>query len=90
MLAVMDARLKPNFQGKGGPNYFPSRQGQKCVRGRNLRTMDGQPICYKCQRVGHSARYCPESNQTFYKSQNQSFRNGQQHLNGMGPSRWGQ
>ena len=90
MLAVMDARLKQNFKGKGGPNYFPARQGQKGVRGRNLRATDGQPICNKCQRVGHVARYCPESNQSFNKSQNQSFGNGQQHLNGMGPSRWGQ
>eukprot|EP00795_Rhopilema_esculentum_P017844 gene17844-9550_t len=87
MLAVMDARLKQNFQGKGGPNYFPPRHGQKGVRGRNLRATDGQPICNKCQKVGHVARYCPESNQSFNNAQNQSFRNGQQHLNGMGPSR---
>eukprot|EP00795_Rhopilema_esculentum_P003980 gene3980-18300_t len=93
MLAVMDARLKQNFQGKGGPNYFPPRHGQKGVLGRNLRAMDGQPICNKCPRVGHVACYCPESNQSFNKSQNQSFRNGQQHLNGIGPFRnvliWG-
>ncbi len=36
----------------------PQPQFQEGVRGRNLRTTDGQPICNNCFRVGHVSRYC--------------------------------
>ena len=41
-------RLQPNYRNSGE------------LRGRNLRTTDGQPICNFCQRVGHIVRYCQQ------------------------------
>lgn len=60
-------------------NQRPQPQFQEGVRGRNLRTTDGQPICNNCFRVGHISRYCnsrqpqqsPSSFRQPFRSQNQ-------------------
>ena len=59
MLAAKDARIQQNMPPKGAPRYFPARNNKGGARGRNLRTTDGQPICNKCEKVGHVARYYP-------------------------------
>ncbi len=41
---------------RGNPRQDQVSRGG--ARGRSLRTMDGQPVCNNCHRVGHVARYC--------------------------------
>ena len=65
------------------PNFYRairrSAQNRNAVTGRNLRTTDGQPICNKCNRVGHIARLCPDPTSVAPKQEslNQSLPNPQ-------------
>ena len=64
---------RPNFYG----TIRRSAQNRNAVTGRNLRITDGQPICNKCNRVGHIARLCPDPTSVAPKQEslNQSLPN---------------
>ena len=77
------ARLKAeNRQLKRQGQFQSNTNGFKPIQ-RNLRTVDGQPVCNRCQRVGHTWKAFPDLNQRNYQNQNnQQYSTKGQHQQG--------
>ena len=58
----------------------PYRKAALPPRGRALRTSDGQPICNRCNQVGHTQGACPRNNQG--QGRNNAPRSNQLQRNG--------
>ena len=73
IIAAIQTGLKDAHRSSQNSNQTKFMPPGALVRGRNLRTNDGRPICNICNRVGHVARYCWENPQKFQQPQ---FRGG--------------
>ena len=61
IIAAIKIRLRDAHRSSQSSNQTKFRPPGARVRGRNLRTTDGCPICNICNQVGHIARYCWEN-----------------------------
>ena len=100
IIAAIQTGIKEANKGNNNNNQPRFRRSSTFVRGRNLRTTDGRPICNVCNRVGHVARSCWENleraQQTQFRRRPHGFVGQEAQpssfnpLNEMGPSQWGQ
>ncbi|MEO0683466.1 MAG: reverse transcriptase domain-containing protein [Cyanobacteria bacterium J06649_11] len=72
------ARLKAENRHLKNNQREPSRDKSIGFVNRSIRTTDGQPICFKCQRVGHISKYCRSSRNIY------TFNNNRQRFNNNG------
>ena len=75
------ARLKAENRHLKNNQREPSRDKSIGFVNRSIRTTDGQPICFKCQRVEHISRCCrsSENNYTFNNNRQRFNNNGYHH-----------
>ena len=100
IIAAIQTGIKEANKGNNNNNQPRFRRSSTFVRGRNLRTTDGRPICNVCNRVGHVACSCWENleraQQTQFRRRPHGFVGQEAQpssfnpLNEMGPSQWGQ
>ena len=70
------ARLKAENRQLKNNQRGPSRDKSIGFASRPMRTTDGQPICFKCLRVGHISKYCRSSgNNSNYNNNSNRFSN---------------
>ena len=99
IIAAIRTELTEANRGNNNTYQPRFRRSSTFVRGRNLRTTDGRPICKVCNRVGHVARSCWENleraQQTQFRRHPRGFvgQEAQQSscnpLDEMEPSQWG-
>ena len=65
------SRLKTEIRQLKSNQRGPERDRSVGFANRSMRTMDGQPICFQCLRVGHISKYCNDtSNNNNYGNNN--------------------